>query len=71
MLQSEVRAAEYRAKAELARAAAQASTMVQVRHRHEVAESVWRELAGSEDRRTEHAHKAARQVAVTAARRAA
>jgi hypothetical protein len=51
---SEIRAAEYRAKAEDALARAQASPLQQVRERLEAAASTWEGLARSEDVRTMH-----------------
>lgn len=51
MLSSEIRAADYRAKAREARVIADCSALLQVRRRHEAAEGVWLNLAALEDRR--------------------
>ena len=55
MLASDIRAADYRAKAQQALAHADASTLPQVRRRRQAAASVWFELAAFEDRRSAHA----------------
>lgn len=55
MLASDIRGAEYRAKAQQALALAESSALLQVRRRHEAAASVWFELAAFEDRRSAHA----------------
>lgn len=62
MLDSDIRAAEYRVKAQLASANAQASALPQVRVRHEAAASVWLQLAAYEDRRSAHAREMAERV---------
>jgi len=55
MLKSDIRGADYRAKAELAMDAARSSPLVQVQRKHEAAAAVWLDLAAFEDRRGAHA----------------
>lgn len=57
MLASDIRGADYRAKAQQALAHADSSTLLQVRRRHQAAASVWLELAAFEDRRSAHARE--------------
>lgn len=57
MLGSDIRGADYRAKAQLALANADSSTLQQVRRKHEAAASVWLELAAFEERRSAHARE--------------
>jgi hypothetical protein len=57
MLDSDIRGADYRAKAQLALANADSSVLLQVRHRHQAAASVWLELAAFEDRRSVYARE--------------
>jgi hypothetical protein len=52
VLRSDLRAADYRLKAEQALAAADGSCLDQVRRRHEAAAAVWNDLAQFEDRRS-------------------
>jgi hypothetical protein len=52
MLRSEIRAAEYRAKALEASTLAQASVLRRVRDRHRLAAAAWTDLASAEDQRT-------------------
>jgi hypothetical protein len=52
MLKSQARADDYRAKALNETGLAQASGLVLVREKHELAASVWRDLAAMEDRRS-------------------
>lgn len=51
ILRSEIRAADYRARARAASALAGASVLQQVRERHQVAAATWKALAKSEERR--------------------
>jgi len=51
ILRSEIRAADYRARARAASAAARACLLQQVRERHRAAAATWQALAKSEDRR--------------------
>lgn len=62
MIGSDIRSADYRAKARHALAIADTCNLLQVRRRHEAAASVWLELAAFEDRRSAYA----RQVAARA-----
>ncbi|WP_395671222.1 hypothetical protein [Phenylobacterium sp.] len=57
MLASDIRGADYRAKAQQALAHADASTLLEVRRRHQAAASAWFELATFEDRRSAHARE--------------
>lgn len=68
MLGSDVRGADYRAKAQQALANADASTLLQVRLRQEAAASVWFELAAFEDRRSAYARQMRAHAPVRAAR---
>lgn len=52
MLKSEVRAEEYRAKANAAAAAAAAATLEQIRERYRQSATTWAELADAEQART-------------------
>lgn len=54
MLKSDIRGADYRAKALLAQEAARSSPLVQVQRKHEAAAAVWLDLAAFEDRRGAH-----------------
>lgn len=49
-LKSDIRSADYRAKATMAQEAADRATLTEVRRRHEAAALVWGELADREDR---------------------
>ncbi len=55
MIASDIRAAEYRAKARQALATAGSSGLIQVRRRQEAAADVWMGLADFEDRRSAYA----------------
>ena len=57
MLKSQARADDYRAKALNETGLAQASGLVLVREKHELAASVWRDLAAMEDQRSAIAHQ--------------
>jgi hypothetical protein len=57
MLKSQARADDYRAKALNETELAQASGLVLVREKHELAASVWRDLAATEDRRSVIAYR--------------
>lgn len=57
MLKSQARAEDYRAKALNETGLAQASGLVLVREKHELAASVWRDLAAMEDQRSGIAHR--------------
>lgn len=57
MLASDIRGADYRAKAQQALAHADSSTLLQVRRGHQAAASVWFELAAFEDRCSAHARE--------------
>lgn len=52
MLKSDILAAEYRGRAEQAFAAAEGSSLPQVRLKHQSAASVWLDLAVFQDQRT-------------------
>jgi hypothetical protein len=53
MQTSQIRAHDYRAKARDATALAEASVLQRVRERHQLAASVWTELAETEERRAQ------------------
>ena len=57
MLKSQMRADDYRAKALCETGLAQASVLVLVREKHELAASVWRGLASLEDQRSAIIHR--------------
>ena len=57
MIASDIRAAEYRAKARQALATAGSSGLIQVRRRQEAAADVWMGLADFEDRRSAYARE--------------
>jgi hypothetical protein len=68
MLASDIRGADYRAKAQQALAHADSSTLLQVRRRHQAAASVWFGLAAFEDRRSAYARDMMANAPVRAAR---
>jgi hypothetical protein len=57
MLASDIRGADYRAKAQQSLAHADSSTLLEVRRKHQAAASAWFELAAFEDRRSAHARE--------------
>lgn len=67
MLASDIRGADYRAKAQQALAHPDSSTLLQVRRRQQAAASVWFELAAFEDRRSAHARDMMANAPVRAA----
>jgi hypothetical protein len=67
LLKSEVRAAEYRARAHDAELKAEASGLALVRQKHELAASVWRAFAANEDQRSANAHRLAASAAANSA----
>lgn len=68
MIASDIRAAEYRAKAQQALAIAESSGLIQVRRRQEAAADVWTGLATSEDRRSAYAREVAARAPARASR---
>jgi len=71
MLGSDIRRADYRAKAQQALAMADSSALLQVRRRHEAAASVWLGLAAFEDRRSAYAREMTARAPVRVERTAA
>lgn len=67
MLASDIRRADYLAKAQQALANADSSPLLQVRRRHQAAAAVWLELAAFEDRRSAHARDMMANAPVRAA----
>jgi hypothetical protein len=62
ILRSQIRAADYRAKARAASALAGASILQRVRERHHVAAATWKALAKSEESRVSGLRRASRQL---------